>query len=277
MTHASSPKHFSTLFLVVIVASWHSCDARAQDTVPQHPMLSDRWFLSAGVLWSESNVSANLNSGRVGVGAIVDFEDDLGLDEDNLVGMLMFRTHFFDRWQLEVEYFKLDRANEKQLSRTIDWGDLNVPVEAQVRGSFDVEDARVSIGYSFFKTKDKEVGIGLGAHVTRMEASLSTERLGSDRAGQTAPLPFVTVYARMALTDRWLLNVRVDRLSLDTGDIDGKVFSSGAEFIYQPWRHFSIGVGYRDINFQVASTSEDWRGKAQVQQNGPMLFISSTF
>jgi hypothetical protein len=277
VTDASPSKHVPVLLLVAIVVTLHASDARSQSSTPQHPMLSDRWFVSAGALWGESNVTANLNTSRVGIGAIVDFEDDLGLDEDNVVGMLMFRTRFLERWQLELEYFKLDRANQKQISRTIDWGDLDVPIDAMARGSFDVEDARVSIGYSFFKTADKEVGFGLGAHVTRIEASLATERLGSDRAAQTAPLPFVTVYARMALTDRWLLNVRVDRLSLDTGDIDGKVFSSGAEFIYQPWRHFNIGIGYRDINFQVSSTTEDWRGKAQVQQNGPMVFVSSTF
>jgi hypothetical protein len=277
MAHTGAPALRSVLSLAAIVAMFPVSNALSQNAIPQHPMLSDRWFISAGALWGESNVSASLSTGRVGIGAIVDFEDDVGLDEENLVGVIMFRTHFLERWQVEVEYFKLDRANEKQISRTIDWGDLNVPIDAHVRGSFDVEDARVSIGYSFFKTADKEVGVGLGAHVTRMEASLSTERLGSDRAAQTAPLPFVTMYARMALSDRWLLNVRVDRLSLDTGDIDGKIFSSGAEFIYQPWRHFSIGIGYRDINFQVSSTNEDWRGKAQVQQNGPMLFVSSTF
>lgn len=277
MAHAGAPAFRSVLSLAAMVAMFPASDALSQNSVPQHPMLSDRWFVSAGALWGESNVTANLSTGRVGIGAIVDFEDDVGLDEENLVGVIMFRTHFLERWQVEVEYFKLDRANDKQISRTIDWGDLNVPIDAHVRGSFDVQDARVSLGYSFFKTADKEVGVGLGAHVTRIEASLSTERLGSDRAAQTAPLPFVTVYARMALSDRWLLNVRVDRLSLDTGDIDGKIFSSGAEFIYQPWRHFSVGIGYRDINFQVSSTNEDWRGKAQVQQSGPILFVSSTF
>ena len=72
-------------------------------------------------------------------------------------------------------------------------------------------------------------------------------------------------------------SIRDDRLSLDTGDIDGKIFSSGLDVVYQPWRHFGVGLGYRDINFQVASTSEDWRGKAQVQQSGPVLFIAASF
>lgn len=247
------------------------------ERIPDHPILSDAWYLSAGVLWAESNVTANLNSGAIGAGALIDFEDDMGLDESNLIGLFDARWHFTERWQLEVEYFKLDRDNEKQIQRVIDWGNLNIPIDGVAKGTFNIEDFRVSVGYSFFRTKDKEVGVGIGAHVAKLEAGLSTLNFGSEFASQTAPLPFITIYARMALTDRWLLSVRVDRLSLDTGDIDGKVFSSGFDVIYQPWQHFSIGLGFRDINFQVSSTSDDWRGKAQIQQSGPALFIATSF
>lgn len=247
------------------------------ESIPDHPVLSDAWYLSAGALWAESNVTANLNSGAIGAGALIDFEDDMGLDESSVIGLFDARWHFTKRWQLEVEYFKLDRDNEKQIQRTIDWGNLNVPVNGVAKGSFNIEDFRVSVGYSFFRTQDKEVGVGLGAHVAKLEAGLSTLNFGSEVASQTAPLPFLTLYARMALTDRWLLTMRVDRLSLDTGDIDGQIFSSGLDVIYQPWRHFSIGLGFRDINFQVDSTSEDWRGKAQIQQSGPALFFATSF
>lgn len=253
-------------------------DACAQeDTVPDHPIMKDRFFIGAGVLWAESNVTANLNTGRIGVGALIDFEDDMGLKETNVIGLLTLRMRLSKRWQLEAEYFSLERDAEKQVSRTLEWGNLNVPIDAVARGTFDVEDIRLGIGYSFFRSKDKEIGVGLGAHVTNFEAGLSTQNFGSQRASQSAPLPFLNLYARMALTDRWLLSVRVDRLSLDTGDVDGKIFSSGTDFIYQPWRHIAIGLGYRDINFQVSATSEDWRGDAQIQQTGPYLFVAGTF
>jgi hypothetical protein len=248
-----------------------------EDTLPDHPMMSDRFFVGAGVVWAESNVTANLNTGRVGLGTFIDFEDDVGLDEQNPIGQLMFRMRLSERFRLEAEYFKLDRDNEKQVSRTIDWGDLNIPIDAVARGSFDVEDARIGVGYSFFQRKDKEVGVGLGAHVMSMEAKFTTRNFGSEGASQSAPLPVVTFYARIALTDRWLLSVRVDRLSLDVGDTDGSIFSSGTDFVYQPWRHFNLGIGYRDINMEVTSTSEDWRGKAQIRQSGPLLFFGGTF
>lgn len=267
-----------TLMVVSVISLARSAAAEeSEERIPDHPMMSDAWSVMAGVLWAESNVTANLNSGTIGAGALIDFEDDMGLDETSLIGLFSARWYFTRRWQLSVEYFKLDRDNEKQVQRTVDWGDLTIPIDAQAKGTFNIEDFRVSIGYSFFRSKDKEVGVGLGAHVARLEAGLNTRNFGSQFASETAPLPFINVYARMALTDRWLLSVRVDRLSLDTGDIDGKVFSSGFDVVYQPWRHFNIGLGFRDINFQISSVSDDWRGKAQIQQSGPMLFVGGSF
>jgi len=149
--------------------------------------------------------------------------------------------------------------------------------QRNVRASFKTQDLRVGVGYSIFRTQDKEVGFGLGAHIAKFEATLSTANFGSERASQSAPLPFLNFYARMALTDRWLLSVRVDRLSLDTGDIEGNIFSSGTDIVYQPWQHFSVGLGYRDIDIKVTSTDDKWRGDVSVQQSGPFLFIATTF
>jgi hypothetical protein len=247
------------------------------DPVPEHPMMSDRFFLGAGVAWVQSNTTANLNTGSIGLGTVVDFEDDAGLQQTNLLGIFDFRMRISSRWLLDVEYFSLSRDGERSIERTIDWGNQSIPINSAVQGSFDMRDTRISVAYSFFRSKDKEIGVGLGAHVMSLDATLTTRNFGSEGGSQSAPLPMITMYAQVALTDRWLFRLRVDRLSLDTGEVDGSIFSSGTDFVYQPWRHFGLGLGYREINMQVSSTSEDWRGKAQVRHTGPYLFVSSTF
>src|SRR5262249_45164136 len=156
----------------------------------------DRFFVGAGAVWVQSNVTANLNTGRIGLGTFVDFEDDVGLSKSNVLGLVAFRAHLSERWLLEAEYFRLNRDGEKEISRTIDWGNLNIPLSAVVRGSSSMDDTRVSVAYSFFRTEDKEIGIGIGAHVMRLDATLATRNLGSERASQSAPLPVLTMYAQ---------------------------------------------------------------------------------
>src|SRR5690606_13450657 len=113
-----------------------------------HPVMSNRFFIGVGAVWADSNVVANLNTGRIGAAALIDFEEDLGLDETNLMGMATFRWRLSERWHVDAEYFSIDRDNERQSSRTIEWGDLDIPVDVSVRGSFGVEDTRVGVGYS---------------------------------------------------------------------------------------------------------------------------------
>ena len=262
------------LGMLLLAAGAHAADDGA---IPDHPMMKDRFFIGVGVVWAQSSVTANLNTGTVGLGTFIDFENDIGLKKNNLIGQFAFRMNLSERWRLEAEYFSLNRDSEQQISRTIDWGDREFPVNAVVRGRSNLDDFRISVAYALFRRKDKEIGVGLGAHVMSLDASLSTPNLGSEGASQSAPLPVVTLYAQMALTDRWMFRARVDRLSLDTGEVDGSVFSSGTDFVYQPWRHFGVGFGYRDINLQISSTGDSWRGKAQVKHTGPYLFLTSTF
>lgn len=254
----------------------HGAPVAAQ-AIPDHPMMSDRYFLAVGALWARSNVQASLNTGRVGVGTFIDFEKDLGLEDAQAIGLFMFSMRLSERWRLEAEYFRISRDDEKVVSRTIGWGNVDIPIGVAVDTSFTLEDARIGFGYSFFRTRDKEVGFGLGVHQTSIEAKLSTQSTGSQDASTSGPLPTFTIYSRMALTDRWMFMARIDRLSLDQDDFDGRISSSGIEFVFQPSRHFNIGMGFRDISYELSSTSDDWRGSMQIQQSGPLLYVGTTF
>src|SRR5690349_6054003 len=89
--------------LLILATLLHARTALAQeDLIPDHPMMSDTWFIGLGALWADSNVTGSLNRGRL-AGAIIDFEDDLGLDEENFIGLVNFRARFFERWQFEAE------------------------------------------------------------------------------------------------------------------------------------------------------------------------------
>ena len=60
--------------------------------------------------------------------------------------------------------------------------------------NFDFSDLRVSVNYSFFHTKDKELGAGLGLHVASYDARPSAAAIGSDFEDVLAPLPVLTIY-----------------------------------------------------------------------------------
>ncbi len=159
---------------------------KADERVPDHPMFTDAWYperrcaLGRVERYGESQQRCDRR------GRAHRFRGRHGpATRRNLIGLFDVRWHFTKRWQLEVEYQpSWDRDNEKQIQRVIDWGNLNIPINGVAKGSFNIEDFRVGVGYSFFRSKDKEVGVGLGAHVAKLEAGLSTRNLGSEVASQ---------------------------------------------------------------------------------------------
>src|SRR6185369_10924994 len=100
---------------------------------------------------------------------------------------------------------------------------------------FRLDVTRASVGYSLFKTSDKELGIGLGVHQTKLQASLAGGSAEQD-AKTSGPLPVFSLYTAFAMTDRWLFQTRFDRLQVDIGDNTGNISSIGMDLVYQPFR-----------------------------------------
>jgi hypothetical protein len=250
--------------------------AAAQD-IPSHPALTDRYYFGVGVFFPKTSTQAQLQNKVSGVGATVDFEQSLDMERSKTVPTAFGRWRIGERWRIDAEYFALNRTSERTVDREIQWGDQTFPVNAQVAAKFNFSDLRVSAGYSFFRTTDKELGVGLGLHVASYETSLRTATGGGEGEDVLAPLPVLSLYAQFALTDRWAMGGRLDRFSLSYDKYDGSLTSLGLDIAYQPFRHFGVGAGYRGLFIRMEVEGE--RNLLRLRQTfeGPLLFLNASF
>lgn len=249
----------------------------AEEKLPFHPALNDRFYIGAGVFAPKTSTDARLDSTTLGVGASVDFETALGLQSSKSIPNFLARWRITERWRVEAEYFELNRNGAKDLARDIQWGDAVFPVGSNVTSKFDFSDTRVSVGYSFFKTVDKELGFALGAHVTRYDASITSNGIGTQGGAMTAPLPVLSAYGQFALTDQWAIAGRLDRFSLTYDQYSGGITSMALDLLYQPFRHVGFGVGYRSMYVDVTSTNAKWTGQITQSFEGPVLYANVSF
>lgn len=255
--------------------------AHAQDVVPNHPALTDKFYFAAGAFHPKTSTSAQLDSTNLGAGANVDFERALGMTTQKVVPDGIFRWRFTERWRFEAEYFQLNRSGDKIIGQDITWNGQVIPAQSQVLSKFNFSDIRTSVGYSFFKTKDKEVGVGLGVHAAAYDANLSGTVNGAPIGGEsekvTAPLPVLSVYGQFALTDRWAVAGRMDRFALKYGKYSGNLTGIGLDVMYQPFKNVGFGLGSRALALKVSA--EDAGRKAEFKQTfqGPTLFVSASF
>ena len=261
------------LHVGIVVAA----DATPAGAIPDHPALRDPFTFVLGVYSPKSTTTALLQPSGGGSAVGVNFEDTLGLDDRNLVSFGGFRWRFTERWRMEAEYFKLSRDATRTLAADVTWGDHTFAKGATVDSTYDFSDFRLSAGYSFFKTRDKELGIGFGAHVTKMRADINAGALGEEGADVLAPLPVANLYGLFALTNQWALSVRADWLSLSYGAYSGDILDTAVDVLYQPFRNVGFGFGTRSLNIDVSVDDSNWHGSAKVVYQGPIAFMTVSF
>ena len=244
--------------------------------IPNHHSLTDQFFFGLGAFSATSSTHARL-TGSAGIGTDVDFEETLGLDDNEITPWGIFRWRCSESWRVEMEYFQLNRSNTTTLRGDIVWGDQTYVAGTKVESQFDFAVTRLSCGYSFFKRQDKELGVALGFHVTKIRADISTNTTGGDAAKLLAPLPVASVYGQVALTDLWALSGRLDALALSYYPYSGHIYSIGIDALCQPWRNFGFGIGWRSLDIQATSQSNDWEGEVGANYSGPVIFATASF
>jgi len=248
----------------------------AAEGTPSHPALQDRFYFGGGWFSPQITTNASLAS-RAGIGANVDFENALGMEDSTSAPMGMARWRITDRWRFEAEYFRLNRSGSRVIDRNIQWGDQTYAINSQVNSTFNFSDLRLSAGYSFFRRPDKEVGVGAGLHVARYSASLESTAAGRESTAATAPLPVISFFSQFALTDRWALGARMDRFFIKYDNFQGSLVAVGVDLLYQPFRHVGFGLGSRALYLDATNTDDGRKASFRQTFQGPVVFVNVSF
>jgi hypothetical protein len=251
--------------------------ARAQEPIPIHPALNDTFYIAAGAFRPKTSTSAQLDSTNLGAGANIDFERALGMTTQDSVPDAFARWRLSERWRLEVEYFELNRRGDKVLEQNITWNGQTYTIGTEVLSKFNFSDIRTSVGYSFFKTKDKELGVGFGFHVATYDVGISTSGTGNDTKKVLAPLPVLSAYGQFALTETWAVGMRLDRFVVSYDKYDGNISSIAVDLNYQPFRHVGFGLAYRSLFIILGVTGDKYAAQFNQTFQGPLLYMNASF
>ena len=267
---------------VVGAALFISMAARAQEAIPNNPALTDKFYFYVGAFVPKTSTSASLESSNAGAGAVIDFERALGMATQRVVPDAAFRWRFGERWRLEAEYFELNRSGDKTLGQDITWNGQPIAAGTEVLSKFNFNDIRTSVGYSFFKRQDKELGVSFGFHVASYDVGLQAVTGAAAAAGDQAkrilaPLPVLSAYGQFALTDEWSVGGRLDRFTMTYDRYNGNITSIGVDVNYQPFRHVGFGLAYRSLFIILKATGPDFAAEFNQTFQGPLLYVNASF
>lgn len=208
-----------------------------------------------------------------------------GLTDTKTLPAVQLGWRFTERLRLELEYFTLTRSGRTELDRDIVFDGATFDVRSTLDTRFRSDVGRVSVGYSFHRTPELELGAVVGVHVMRFDIGLksavstagSAAVLQSADAGGTAPLPTVGLYGDWALGSGWTVGGRADYFSIKHRGYDGRLINGQAGVTYRFTPHVAVGGGWRFVDYRLEATRADLRGSIDYRFKGPQLFAEIGF
>ena len=128
----------------------------------------------------------------------------------------------------------------------------------------------------------REFGLQLGIHTMQSSMGIALAAGGagasaSEDFGFTAPLPNLGIWGGYALSNRLALKGDFSYLSLNTGEVSGKIVSYQAALMYRLLPKFDVTVGYSGFNFEIDAKSDKRSAGITWGYNGPSVTLNYSF
>jgi len=215
----------------------------------------------------------------------IDPESDLDLSDRKVLPAIDAGVRV-GHFVIGAEFYALDRSAQQSVSRTITFDDATYPVGAAVNSTLDTSIYRLTIGYDLVRQPDLELGLALGAHITKFKLELSGQGTVAGAAVRStearrrsvlAPLPTIGAYGAVELAPRLMLAGRVDWLGLTVEGYHGRLWNMQAELDYRAFKNVGLGVMYRYVDYRLGVDKDQWTGRVAYRFNGPALVLRLGF
>ena len=226
------------------------------------------------------DTSVRLDSDVSNVGTDIDLEDTTGLEDKKTLGALSLSYQISKKVWLESSYFELSRSGQRQLEADIEFGEEVFEIDETIDTRFNVDIARMGIGYAFYSASDFTLGLTGGFHITRFDIGIASESTGASEAiEETAPLPYVGLNINYLLSHKLSLGIHAEWFGVEVNDIDGSLTNADLALGYKFSRNFSVGLGYSYYQLKVSSEgfSDGLSGEIEYTYKGPLLFLRLGF
>lgn len=241
---------------------------------------ADAFFTSADSELRIDNAAGNT------IGSTVSLEKDLGLPKRRVLPVGSIGVRLGRDFRVEGEFLRLKRKGSASITRPLTFDNTTYAAAANVAGLLESDTWRVALGWSPVRTDAAELGLSVGAHITRLRAQVlgigtvagtGVTALVAEERRQTAPLPTVGAYGS-AMLNKWLsVEARADVLSLKIKDYRGALLDAQAGLTAWPTRNIGLGAGYRYVDYRLNVDKPSFGGRVSYQFHGPVAYAQLAF
>jgi len=269
--------------LLAILFSGSICAQEAEDSREYHPFMSDKFNFGIGGFWPLK--SLELRADGTVPGVEVDFDETFGIDETESTTSLEFRWRFSKNWSLWGQYWAVGSDGGAILENDLEWEDVIFEKGTFANASLDTSISRVFFGRTFRNRPGREFGLGAGIHLLEFDGFIEGEiKTGGGTTGNhvetieaSFPLPDIGAWYMYSWSPKWLVEARIDWLSVSYGDYSGGLWNAQLGVNYQLSRTIGVGFALNNFNLDVDVNKSDWHGRIETQHLGPSLSLTASW
>ncbi len=215
-------------------------------------------------------------TGGLGLGTEIDLENDLNLDEELSTYRIDAQWRFFDRHRLNFSFFDLTRDATTLIGRDITIGDNTFFLGTTINSKWEHKLYVASYTWSFLQTNKYEVGLNIGAHVTRLKiqaAGLGPLGLNVEVDAVTLPLPVLGLTGAYAFTPKLVLKPAAGVFYLKIDEWEGSLVNFDLDLEYNALKYVVFGIFYNYFILNIDLEAVRFHGSAEYQYHGFKFFL----
>ncbi len=220
--------------------------------------LFDKFNFSVQGSWVKLKTEIRLDSELLGEGTTLNFEDDLGLGDNETIPTLSFEWQVAKKHKLGVRWQDINRDQSTQALTEIDWGGETIPINADITLAFDITQAFIDYTYYPWVKERWAAGFGLGLRWMDLQVTLAYSDEGNDIEEQSdvkgvAPLPYLYFEYRRLFSEKWRFTTGLGWFYLKFNDIEGGQWIGRVGIEYLAGKRWAFGAAINLSNINV-----DW-------------------
>lgn len=243
---------------------------------------AERWSVSLGGSqeWGY-DTKLRLDSKTLGIGTVVELEDDLDVDSSVSNFRIKGMYRFNGRHRLDLDYFGWRKEGRARLvNDPIQVGDIVFDVGDRVQTVWKQRILKIGWAYSFINVRKYEFYIGAGFNVRSLSLDLENSFSGGGQMqvqkvaeDASVPLPVVNTGGRWNFTDRLQLNWEYQSFSLRYGDIRGSLHESTIRLEHDTFGHFGFGGAISSFLFDLQYEGSEFNGEVETRHATTQIYL----
>jgi len=274
----------STAILLLLILVSPRTFAQTNDDWQSWPM-GERFSISVSAFRPSLDTKVRVDASDGEPGTVIDFEQNLGMSETELLPSILFDWRFAKKHRLSLGHFVLNRSGSAVTTTEIHFGDEVFSIDLPISSFLDVNVTHASYSYSLLFDEKKELAISAGLSVQDFKFGIQGNEgqgLIEAESGITAPLPAFGITGGYAFTDKLFLRAGAGLFSFEFAlsnedELSGEIKNAMLALHHQTFENVQFAISYLFFDIDASFGTATGFNSIDYSYHGPSLGVAVTF